>query len=70
MRVLITDLKTGRYFRRPDQWTPRKDEATDFGTGVRAIQAASDLKLKGVEMLLSFEDSRYDIRLPMSARPR
>ena len=65
MRVLFRHVRTGRYFRYPDQWTRRKEEATDFRSGVHALGVASELKLRDVEMLLSFEDARYDIRLPV-----
>ncbi|HEV2207834.1 MAG TPA: hypothetical protein VG167_03615 [Verrucomicrobiae bacterium] len=43
-------------------------EAQDFSSASRAITFASDRGFTEVEVLLSFDDPRYDIRFPLKSR--
>jgi hypothetical protein len=68
MRVLLRNTETGRLFGNSGQWTDSMKEAQDFSSASRAITFASDRGFTGVEVLLSFDDPRYDIRFPLKSR--
>jgi hypothetical protein len=65
-RVLLRSTENGRYFLDLDQWTPERWSARDFGTSGRAVLFAMDLHLANVEVVLAFEDPRYDVAMPLS----
>jgi hypothetical protein len=49
-------MATGYYFRSPQNWTLDRDEAYDFGLVSRAMKAAHRLRIRELELELSFED--------------
>ncbi|HWH67794.1 MAG TPA: hypothetical protein VNT26_00285 [Candidatus Sulfotelmatobacter sp.] len=65
MRVLLRSTETGRFFQSPGRWTDRLEQALDFKRGAEAIRLAYELKLQHVEILFSFENPLYNIRLPL-----
>jgi hypothetical protein len=66
MATYIINLKTGRYFQSPDQWAEKREEATDFESGSRAISLAFEKNLRDVELLLAFElPAHREIRMPL-----
>jgi hypothetical protein len=66
MRVLLRHSQTGLYFLDPKQWTERPEEAWDFRTSVNALQLVTEMKIEGVEIVLWFDDPRYNLTLPLS----
>ncbi len=66
MRVLLRHSQTGLYFLDSKQWTDRPEEAWDFTTSVNALQLVTEMKIEGVEILLWFDDPRYNLTLPLS----
>ncbi len=65
MRVLLRNTKTGFYFQSPEAWTSDDSNALDFHHSAQAIKQVCDMKLKGVELLLAFDDSQQNIRMPL-----
>jgi hypothetical protein len=37
MAIYIINVKTGRYFQRPDRWAEDREETTGFESGSQAI---------------------------------
>ncbi len=68
MRVLLRHVKTGRYYQNPGNWTARAEEALCFSNTIQALSRVAELKLDEVEILLAFDDPRYNIRLPVRGR--
>lgn len=66
MRILLRHTKTGKYYQTPAIWTDHAEQATSFGSSGEAILAAYEKKFKDVEILLAFEDSLYNIRVPLN----
>ena len=72
MRILIQQKETGLYFRDIDAWTRNPAEAMDFLSSTSAIDFCVLNKISGVQLVLKFEEQRYDIVLPVlsgSAHP-
>jgi hypothetical protein len=65
MRVLLRHRQTGRLFVSPDRWTENAEAAQDFSSATRAIAYALDRGMTDVEVLLAFEDPRYNIQFPL-----
>ena len=61
MRALICDLRTGRFYGSDGRWTPRRDEAFDFRNADHASAFAVDNRLRGVEVVLAFDQPEYDV---------
>ena len=71
MRVLLRHLQTGLYFRDHQGWTDQPDSGWDFKTSAKALQLVTEMGIQGVEILLWFDDPRYNLTLPISdVRPR
>jgi hypothetical protein len=49
-------MATGHYFRSPEKWTVDRDEAFDFGLVSKAVKAAHKLRIRDLELELSFDD--------------
>jgi hypothetical protein len=64
MRVLIRNAETGLFFRDGPGWTAARMEARDFSHTTEAIEFAIETGLRNVEIVFSFADPRYDLRLP------
>ncbi len=65
MRILVQQKQTGLYFRDIERWTADTTEAMDFVSSLAAIDFCVMNKLKGVQLVLKFEEQRYDIVLPV-----
>ncbi len=71
MRVLLHDTQNGLYYLGPSNWTPERDEALDLEQSARALELAFQSGLKTGEILLCYEDPRFDIALPfVRSRPQ
>ncbi len=65
MRILIQQKQTGLYFKDVGAWTRDAAEAMDFLSSTSAIDFCVTNKMTGVQLVLKFEEQRYDIVLPV-----
>jgi len=65
MRILLQHKQTGLYFRDIDSWVRSGSEALDFVSSTAAIEFCSVNKLDSVQLVLKFEEQRYDIVMPV-----
>jgi hypothetical protein len=65
MRILIQQKETGLYFKDVSAWTRDAGEAMDFLSSTSAIEFCVANKISGVQLVLKFEEQRYDIVLPV-----
>jgi len=71
MRVLVRDVGSGRYLGKGERWTRLIDKAYDFQKSSRAMEAALRCKRERLEIVLAFEEHRYDMTLEVKReRPR
>ena len=66
MKVLLRDTRNGWYYQGPSGWTPEQDLALDVGQAARAVALAFEAHLRDVEILLCYDDPRYNLVLPIS----
>jgi hypothetical protein len=66
MRILLQQRDTGLYFKDIDQWVRHTNEAMDFVSSSAAIDFCVSNKLSGLQVVLKFEDQRYEIVLPVA----
>lgn len=69
MKVFIRDTKNGWYYQGPSQWTPDQGRACDLKQVAQAVQEIFEAHLENVEILLSYDEPRYDLVLPVPATP-
>jgi hypothetical protein len=69
MRILIQQKETSLYFKDVGTWTRNPTEAMDFLSSTSAIEFCVTNKISSVQLVLKFEEQRYDIVLPVLARP-
>jgi hypothetical protein len=65
MRILLQQKETGLYFKDIGAWTREPAEAMDFLSSTSAIDFCMMNKISGVQLVLKFEEQRYDIVLPV-----
>ena len=65
MRILLQQKETGLYFKDIEAWTRGSAEAMDFVSSTAAIDFCVSNKLTGVQLVLKFEEEKYDIVLPV-----
>ncbi|HVV02278.1 MAG TPA: hypothetical protein VHH88_12995, partial [Verrucomicrobiae bacterium] len=65
MKVLLRHVNTGLYYRDSSEWTENPDAASDFKASANALQLVSEMRLEGVEIVLWFDDPRYNLILPL-----
>ena len=56
MKTLLRHISTGHYFQSLEKWTLDADDAFDFGLVSKAVQVASKLHIRDLELVLSFDD--------------
>ena len=69
MKVFIRNTKTGWYYQEPPNWTPDQRAASDLGQVARAVERIFAAQLENVEILLSYDEPRYDLVLPVPPSP-
>jgi hypothetical protein len=69
MKVFLRNTQTGWYYQGPSQWTPEQAAALDLHQVTRAVERIFEAHLENVEILLSYDDPRYDLVLPVPASP-
>ena len=69
MKVYIRNTQTGWYFQEPSAWIPDPGAACDLGQVARAVERIFEAHLENVEILLSYDEPRYDLVLPVPPSP-
>jgi len=69
MKVFIRNTQTGWYYQEPSKWTPELEDACDVGQVARAVERIFEAHLENVEILLSYDEPRYDLILPVPPSP-
>ena len=49
-------MATGHYFQSLEKWTLDRDDAHDFGFISKAMKVAHQLRIRDLELVLSFDD--------------
>jgi hypothetical protein len=70
MKILLQQKESGLYFRDVDSWGPDPSEAMDFLSSTSAIDFCVANKISGVQLVLKFDEQRYDIVLPVIIHPQ
>jgi hypothetical protein len=65
MRILLQHKETGLYFKDIDAWARTSADAMDFVSSTAAIDFCVSNKLSAVQLVLKFDEQRYDIVLPV-----
>ena len=65
MRILLQQKETGLYFKDIGAWIREPAEAMDFLSSTAAIDFCAVNKITGVQLVLRFEEQRYDIVMPV-----
>ena len=65
MRILLQQKETGLYFKDIGAWSRGSAEAMDFVSSTAAIDFCVSNKLNDVQLVLKFEEEKYDIVLPV-----
>lgn len=64
MRILLQRKDSGLYFKDVGSWTGDTAEAMDFVSSGKALEFCATNKLDMVQLVLKFEDEKYEIVLP------
>jgi hypothetical protein len=65
MRILLQQKQTGLYFKDISAWDPDSTAAMDFLSSTAAIDFCVANKISHVQIVLKFDEQRYDIVLPV-----
>ncbi len=65
MRRLIRSKQTGKLLQRNGEWTDNPSAAENFLTTVDAARACKTYRLHDVELVMQFNDERFDVALPL-----
>ena len=65
MRILLQHKQTGLYFKDIESWARTSSEAMDFISSTAAIDFCVLNKLNDVQLVLKFEEQKFDIVMPM-----
>jgi hypothetical protein len=69
MKVFIRNTQTGWYYQEPSKWTPDQGAACDLQQVARAVERIFEAHLENVEILLSYDEPRYDLVLSVPPSP-
>jgi len=69
MKVFLRDTQNGWYYQAPSRWTPEQEAAHDLAQVARAVELIFEAHLDNVEILLCYDDPRYDLVLPVPPSP-
>lgn len=70
MRVLLCNNRSGLYYEASGRWSAAREEAYDFGDSHAALRFAAESGLKGVELVLAYNDPALDVTLPLEKPSR
>jgi hypothetical protein len=69
MKVFLRHTQTGWFYQGPSQWTPDQKTAMNLEQVARAVSHIFEMHVENVEILLSYDDPRYDLVLPVPPKP-
>ena len=69
MKVYIRNTQTGWYYQEPSKWTPEPEAAYNLGQVAKAVERIFEVHLENVEILLSYDEPRYDLILAVPPSP-
>jgi hypothetical protein len=69
MKVFLRNTVTRYYYQGSAKWTVKVEEALDLKQTSRAVELVFESRLEDVEVLLCYDDPRYDITLPVTRSP-
>ena len=64
MRIFLQQRETNLYLKDVDIWTSDRSEAMEFVSSTTALEFCQINKLDAVQVVLRFEEERYEIVLP------
>ena len=67
MRIVLQHKDNGLYFKDVGAWVYNSVEAMDFVNSTAAIDFCVGNKISRVQLVLKFEEQKYDIVLPVLA---
>jgi len=67
MRILLQQRDTSLYFGDINSWCADTSEAMDFVSYTKALEFCALNRLDAVQVVLKFEDEKYEIVLPDAA---
>jgi len=70
VKVFLCNNRAGTYYQKSGRWVLERQDAFDFGDAQSAIKFAIEAGLKGVELILAYEDPAQDIALPLEKPSR
>jgi hypothetical protein len=69
MKVFLRNTQTGWYYQEPSKWAPAQEAAQNLAQVARAVELIFAAHLDNVEILLCYDDPRYDLVLPVPPSP-
>ena len=63
MKVLLRNTETGMFYAGPDAWTNESTQAVEFRGPDTALDTVCGDKLSGMEVVIHFEEARFDLPL-------
>ena len=68
MKVFLRHTHSGLFYAGPDQWTETHSQALDFEAPNLALDLVSGSKLDGMEVVVHFEQTAFDLPLKIVNR--
>jgi hypothetical protein len=65
VKVLLRNILNGWYYQGPSKWSPRQQEALDLAQLSWAVEMVFREHLENVEIVLCYDDPRYNVVLPV-----
>jgi hypothetical protein len=65
VRRVIQHKRTGHFLTVAGGWTTELDQAHQLPNVLAAVRRARELELRDVDLVLKFQDGKYDVRLDL-----
>lgn len=69
MRIVLQHKQTGLYFKDIESWSRHSSDAMDFINSTAAIEFCVANKLHELQLVLKFDEQKYDIVMPVVPPP-
>ena len=66
MKILLQNCVNHLYLKGVQEWTAEPSEAKSFPTSENAISYCTEHQISAVQVVLKFDERRYDIQVPIS----
>ncbi|GEM_PF-1352758 len=66
MRILLQDRRSGFFVKLPYALVEDQNSAADFPSSACALEFCREHRLQGFEIVLSFPDRHYDLRIELT----